>query len=315
MSSDMYQNHVIHYQKEIAGLRKKIGSETEKKARLIKDISTLSSAISRTKTASTINSKMNQLSRKEKDMGKVEKKIGEYENKLSNKTKDLNRYQKCLNKSLDKDRTNNVNKEKQSQRELLNNLQQINRELQKKAILEKELGVNIEDTIESYYLLKGKIMENPELSVIFTEQFEFLVKKNALDCFYFNVSGGDSILILEKSIKKIIKIAKRIIEDTNELESNPQIRIAIDYGDITYKHSEGVITKIVTGLPLRISARLEPFVKPNEVWCTENCFINDEYTNKILGNEIDSLEITGESFNIKKSGSTEEDIFIKIFKV
>ena len=84
--------------------------------------------------------------------------------------------------------------------------------------------------IKSY----SRFMLDPEFSKYIPENFEILVKKNAMDCFYYSVSGGDSLLIIENDFKKIIKAAKRIIEDTNELKGNPAIRVAIDFGSIVY---------------------------------------------------------------------------------
>ncbi len=161
-------------------------------------------------------------------------------------------------------------------------------------------------------------MSDPEFSNYIPDNFEILVKKNAMNCFYYSVSGGDSLLIIENDFKKIIKAAKRIIEDTNDLKGKPAIRIAIDFGSIVYSHAEGIVTKIKTGEPLRISARLEPFVKPNEIWCTEKCF-QSELDNSIKyvelhDDEVELTQINGK-YNIKKKGSSEPDILMNLYKI
>ena len=169
---------------------------------------------------------------------------------------------------------------------------------------------------EKIYILKGdlvgfsKIMEDKELSIDFQKKFEFAVHQNALSAFYYNISDGDTITIADHGLKKLVKIAKRIIEDTNELPTNPQIRMAIDYGEVTYEQESGVVTKLVTGHPLKNSARLEPYVIPNEIWCTDNCFVDS--------NEVDKYKIktlTNDKLNIKKQGSSEDDIHMKIYRV
>ncbi|MDA3810456.1 MAG: hypothetical protein PF518_09030 [Spirochaetaceae bacterium] len=298
-----------------------MASEITKKSKIIKDITDISSAINRTSSTSTVKSKMSQLVRKQQELGKIEKNISDFENKISQKNKEFNRAQNSLIQAQERESAQRNNREKQQQREMITNLRQINQEIQKKVILEKETDLNTEIKTESMYILKGdiksysKIMEDSNLAKDFPVQFELLVKKNALDCEYFSVSSGDSILIIDREFKKIIKVAKRIIEDTNDLKSNPSIRIAIDYGEITYKHNEGLISKIITGEPLRIAARLEPYVAPDKIWCTTNCFYNSEYQQKDLITKIHGLENQNGLFNIKKKDSTEPDLYIKLFSI
>jgi class 3 adenylate cyclase len=161
-------------------------------------------------------------------------------------------------------------------------------------------------------------MSDPELSKYIPENFEILVRKNAMDCFYYEVTEGDSLRIIEYDFKKLVKVAKRIIEDTNDLKENPEIRIAIDFGSIVYSQAGGIVTKIKTGEPLRTSARLEPYVKPNEIWFTENCLKSEldnsiKYT-ELHDNEVDLTPINGK-YNLKKKDSSEPGILMNLYKI
>lgn len=331
MSISTYQNNVNRYQKEISQIRKDLSIETGKKANLIKKIGELTASINRTSSSSTAKQKSDELARKQQELANIEKKISVLEDKLSNKNKDLVKDQNYLQRAIEIENQKNANKEKQQhqefkrkQQERLSILKSINQELQKKTSLEKKLNLSQEDIEDNFFVLKGDIknysrfMSDPEFSKYIPENFEILVNKNAMDCFYYNVSGGDSLLIIENDFRKLIKAAKRIIEDTNDLKGNPAIRIAIDFGSIVYSHAEGIVTKIKTGEPLRISARLEPYVKPNEIWCTENC-LKSELSNSIKytelhDDEVDLTKINGR-YNIKKKDSSEPEILMNLYKI
>jgi hypothetical protein len=331
MSISTYQNNANRYQKEISQIRKEISTETVKKSNVIKKIADLNASISRTSSSSTAKHKLDELARKQQELASIDKKISVLEDKLSQKNKDLDKNQNALQKAVEVENKKNANKEKQQhqefkrqQEERLSVLKSINQELQKKTLLENKLNFNQEDIEDNFFVLKGDIksyrrfMLDPEFSKYIPDNFEIMVKKNAMDCFYYSVSGGDTLLIIEKDFKKLIKAAKRIIEDTNDLKGNPAIRIAIDFGSIVYSHAEGIVTKIKTGQPLRISARLEPFVKPNEIWCTENCF-QSELDNSIKYIELHDDEVdlrkTNGRYNVKKKDSSEPDILMKLYKI
>jgi hypothetical protein len=331
MSISTYQNNVNRYQKEISQIRKDLSKEIEKKSNLIKKIADLNASANRTSSSSTAKQKLGELARKQQELANIEKTISVLENKLFNKNKNLVNEQNHLQRAIERENQKKVNKEKQQhhefkrqQQEKLSVLKSINQELQKKTLLEKELNLSQEDIEDSFFVLKGDIknysrfMNDPELSKYIPENFDILVKKNAMDCFYYNVTGGDSLLIIEYDFKKIVKVAKRIIEDTNDLKGNPEIRIAIDFGSIVYSHVEGIVTKIKTGEPLRTSARLEPYVKPNEIWCTENCLKSKldnsiKYT-ELHENEVNLTKINGR-YNLKKKDSSEPDILMNLYKI
>ena len=320
MSISTYQNQVSKYQKEIADLRKKLSTEIDKRSKIIKKINYLTKSINSTKSLSTANYKINELSRRKKEYSTIEKKISDIETKIAQKNKDLNRS----SNNLEREKKRGFDKEQRENKERLNTVKAINAELQKKTLLEKKLDINSTDIEEEIFVVKADIknfsqfMQNEFLSIYIPENFDVIVKKHCLDCFYYKVSNGDSLFVLESDFKKLLKAIKRIIEDLGELQGNPRIRFAIDYGQITYSVNDGYVTKIKNGSPLRLSARLEPLVTPNEIWVTENVFkqLEDEHFSFIdlAENGCDLESINGE-FNIKKDGSPEDDIFMKLYKI
>jgi hypothetical protein len=320
MSISTYQNQVSKYQKEIADLRKKLSTEIDKRSKIIKKINYLTKSINSTKSLSTANFKINELSRRKKEYSTIEKKISDIETKIAQKNKDLNRS----SNNLEREKKRGFDKEQRENKERLNTVKAINAELQKKTLLEKKLDINSTDIEEEIFVVKADIknfsqfMQNEFLSIYIPENFDVIVKKHCLDCFYYKVSNGDSLFVLESDFKKLLKAIKRIIEDLGELQGNPRIRFAIDYGQITYSVNDGYVTKIKNGSPLRLSARLEPLVTPNEIWVTENVFkqLEDEHFSFIdlAENGCDLESINGE-FNIKKDGSPEDDIFTRVTKI
>lgn len=80
-------------------------------------------------------------------------------------------------------------------------------------------------------------------------------------------------------------------------------------------NTSGIVKKVLTGNPLRIAARLEPIVIPNEIWCTKDCVSKSDYRNTVQILEIPVVEKKGKTFNIKKKGSAEDNIFIEIYRV
>ncbi len=331
MSISMYQNNVNRCQKEISQIRKDLSAEIGKKPNLIKKIADLAASISRTSSASIVKQKSNELARKQQELAKVEKRISDLEDKLANKSKDLANNENHLQRAIERENQKKVNQEKQQHREFerqqkekLSVLKSINQELQKKTQLDRKLNLTQEDIEDNFFVLKADIknysrfMSDPELSKYIPENFEILVRKNAMDCFYYEVTEGDSLRIIEYDFKKLVKVAKRIIEDTNDLKENPEIRIAIDFGSIVYSQAGGIVTKIKTGEPLRTSARLEPYVKPNEIWFTENCLKSEldnsiKYT-ELHDNEVDLTPINGK-YNLKKKDSSEPGILMNLYKI
>ena len=153
-----------------------------------------------------------------------------------------------------------------------------------------------------------------------SDKLDQIVKHQATNCKYSNVSGGDSLQIVDHDAVLVFKTASRIIEDLSEVPGNPTMRIAIDCGDISFEESQDVFVP-KDGSPLRTPARIEPFVKPSEIWVTESFkSMLEKGTDKyevieLTQNDASELEYKDGMFNVKKKGSPEDDFYIKLYKI
>jgi len=146
------------------------------------------------------------------------------------------------------------------------------------------------------------------------------VQAHAADtCRHHEISSGDSITLVHHDPNAIVKVIRRIMEDLFEVPGNPVLRVAIDHGRVTM--SAAVEAGIMSGAPLRLAARLEPHVTPNEIWVTEAFKIALEAGPTLY----DAVEIPADDqhgdawsagmLNIKKPGSREPDDWIRIFRL
>jgi class 3 adenylate cyclase len=331
MTLENDRSNIVRIQKDIANLKSDLGKEVEKISRITKSIADLNAKLNRKQTQSSLNSVLNEISRKQKDEASHLNKISQIEKRISDKSKELDRYLTSANREEEKrlkkhnDETKKIMEiQRRNDSERLINLRKINFEIQKKNILERKIG-GTGDKIESeLFVLKAdikgysKYMVDPEMREYIPENFENIVKINAVNSLYYNVSGGDSLVILDTDLQRLAKTAFRIIEDLSDLRTSPKIRIAIDFGLVTYLVTENHITKLKTGEPLRLSARLEPFVTPNEIWLTERAFEKigeGNYSAEIITDQILNLPKVGEQYNIKKTDSPEDDILVRLYKL
>ena len=86
MSPEFYRSQIQSAQKKIASLQQDKARESEKIAGLQRRISSASQSMSRTTSASTINSKLREIERLERDVAGVHKKIASIESKISKET-------------------------------------------------------------------------------------------------------------------------------------------------------------------------------------------------------------------------------------
>jgi len=148
-----------------------------------------------------------------------------------------------------------------------------------------------------------------------------IVNHEALKCRYFKAGDGDSIQIVHHDPHHLVKVAHRISEDLLELPEKPLLRIAIDCSEVRYEENNGVFIRLVSGTSLRTSARLEPCVIPGQTWITEPVKVLLEQNSGkyqamiIIPENAPHLEHKDGKFNIKKSGSSEDDFFLTLYQV
>ena len=106
------------------------------------------------------------------------------------------------------------------------------------------------------------------------------------------------------------------------IEQNPKIRMAIDHGLIAYERAESTLVQS-DGEPFVTAARIEPLVKPGEIWCTEafKIMLNKSEGRykamKIKKAEAPHIPFKNRMFNVRKEKKEggEEDILLKLYRI
>lgn len=139
------------------------------------------------------------------------------------------------------------------------------------------------------------------------QRFKQAVQAHTCNCACAQLEGGDSLTVLHKDPGEIVKVARRIMEDLHEAPGRAVLRVAIDRGTIMFQAKEPA------GLPLRKVARLERHVNPGEIWVTAS-FREALEDGKSFFKAVPVLHKTM-PINIKKPGSSEDDEFVRVFRV
>lgn len=154
----------------------------------------------------------------------------------------------------------------------------------------------------------GQIMQDDELDLEVRHALESATRRHASECLCAEVRDGDSLLIVHDDPNLLLRAATRIREDLFHAPSNPQMRVAFDFGPVRLRSWHAVEVAGGTGL-LRV-ARLEPRVQAGEMWSTED-FKRELEKQPTL---YDATQIEG-GVNLKKPGSLEEDTVIPAYRL
>ena len=182
-------------------------------------------------------------------------------------------------------------------------------------------GVIWKDPFTSMLVLKGdmfgysRVMESEHYPAIAHKMHEW-AESACNKLHYYEVSGGDSILMIDKSYKRLIAAASSLLGMASKYKEIPlTYRFGGAAGPISFQNfkrrargrNESVTIPI--GMALRTSSRIEPYA-PKGALIIEECFYNqiEQYVEdlecKLLGkDDIPGLEfdhIVG-SFNIRKN--------------
>ena len=89
-----------------------------------------------------------------------------------------------------------------------------------------------------------------------------LATPEVLGCESVSYSEGDAISAVDRGAERMTEAAFRILDQVRRL--GLEVRIALDFGFMTVASPTEM-----TGTPFLHSARVEPLVEPNQIWCTE----------------------------------------------
>jgi class 3 adenylate cyclase len=136
------------------------------------------------------------------------------------------------------------------------------------------------------------------------------VREHGSACVQAEVLGGDSVSIVHDDPNVLLRVAMRIREDVFAAPGNPQLRTALDFGQVKLEARSEQRVEVAGGTAMLRVARMEPLVAPGETWASE------EFREELAKQPslYRAVEIEG-GMNLKKAGSSEEDAFIRVYRV
>jgi len=146
------------------------------------------------------------------------------------------------------------------------------------------------------------------------------VNNFASDCLYTAHADGDSIMLVDDRVRVLVKAARRLMEEVAEAPESPRLRIAIAAGPVQVRERESEPLSIEGGSAVLVASRIEPFVTPGQIWITEEVRKLLAATDTLFRTEPVTLDCgerarpTGE-INVRKSGSDETDIWVRLHRV
>jgi len=143
------------------------------------------------------------------------------------------------------------------------------------------------------------------------------VDQFAGDCLHASVREGDSLLLVDDRILVLIKAARRIVEEVSEAPGSPRMRVAIAAGPVEVRERADEPPEIAGGTAVLVASRIEPLVRPGEIWVTEDLHAMVEAAETIFRTEAVRLEDSDADgrVNVKKRGSAEQDIWVKLYRI
>ncbi len=163
----------------------------------------------------------------------------------------------------------------------------------------------------------SKIMANGSEDIV-SAAFHQAVSDHARSIIHWEINQGDSLTMVHDDVKLLVRAIRRIMEDLRDGPEEPLLRVAIDQGGVLLRREKGRLRPI--GQPFLRAARIEPHVHPNAIWVTDSVA-----TSKVLINRYRCVEIPSDPeqpdpearnrSNIKKRGSSERDVWVKLYQL
>jgi class 3 adenylate cyclase len=162
-------------------------------------------------------------------------------------------------------------------------------------------------------------MHAPDTGQAVWDALRTAVAEHAARCLWAEVSEGDAVIIVHDDPNTLINVALRLSEDLFDAPGRPQLRTAVDHGPVRLDEASDGRLVVVGGEPLRRAARIEPRVTAGEIWGT------DEFR-QALESRPTRYQATpvpppdgdggpAGAINVKKAGSSEADIWVRLFRI
>jgi class 3 adenylate cyclase len=137
------------------------------------------------------------------------------------------------------------------------------------------------------------------------------------DCLHASIGAGDSLMLVDDRILVLIKAARRIMEEVSEAPGSPRLRVAIAVGPVDVRERGDDPPAIEGGTAVLVASRIEPLVRPGEIWVTDDIRLMLDATETIFRAEPVAHAAAREDghVNVKKPDSAEQDMWVKLHRV
>ncbi len=176
-------------------------------------------------------------------------------------------------------------------------------------------------SVHQFCVLKGDIygfggIMQARAEVPVRQALEDAVRHWARRAVVAQTGAGDSLLIVHDDPVALAQTARHIVDEVYQATGQPLLRMALHYGEVQMQPGAGdEPPTIVGGGGILCATRVEPHVSPGQIWATEEF-------RQVLA-ERPSLWRTshvtapdgGESFNVKKEGRAEPDLWVRLYRV
>ncbi|MFW6275795.1 MAG: TIR domain-containing protein [bacterium] len=189
MSINSITSKIDRLEREIANLEKQKSGETDKEVRISKNIDSLATQASKSKSPSTIKSKLNQIRSKESELAKIEKKKANFSKKIADKNKQIRKYKIDLGKEQEKER-------KRIKREQLEFQEKLSRELENhKKLASESLTLRENDSVDASKKHDAFISHASEDKEDFVRPLAEALQNDGVKVWYdeFELKWGDSL--------------------------------------------------------------------------------------------------------------------------
>jgi class 3 adenylate cyclase len=139
----------------------------------------------------------------------------------------------------------------------------------------------------------------------------------AADCLHASVGSGDSLMLVDDRILVLVKAARRIMEEVSEAAGSPRLRVAIAVGPVDVRERGDDPPAIEGGTAVLVASRIEPLVRPGEIWVTDDIRLMLDGTDTLYRAEpvAHPMARADGHVNVKKHASDEEDMWVKLHRI
>lgn len=137
------------------------------------------------------------------------------------------------------------------------------------------------------------------------------IERYAADCLHASLGDGDSLLLVDDRILTLVKAARRIMEEVSEVPGSPRLRVAIAAGPVAVRERGEEPPAIEGGSAVLVASRIEPRVRPGEIWVTDEVRAALAATDTLFRAE----PLGDDPVNVRKQGSDERDIWVRLHRI